>query len=393
MDNLSSANFEKESDMVRDRPLPIEAIGPFDPTLNGNEKEMVLYYDETNNIRKLRVTEDGFNVKKYDNFVLGGVAIDAGQALPDIAELRKILKIQKNAPEIKFEMVAKGDFENALDSRKLGVFFSWLLENNINIHYANLNILNWTILDIVESIVADDNFREHFLGHRELKNELYKMVCKDVNGFLAILKSYSYPDLSAETTAAFLKEVRSFVVKHAPVEKNGALSVLLDILLRAQIIPGLAFLMHNKPDYVIEGFEHIYLNRIACFRNSRHILDEEDTVEDAIAGVRIIDNDREVDFRFEDSVVEPGIQLSDVVVGFLGKYFTFIERTPISALIQKKASLNSLQKQNLKLLQQLVTAADAQSNALLFRITTIESDCKADFFLYDLPLPAHMRAN
>jgi len=389
-DFSSFGNLDGSESEVVDRPLPVESLAPFDPMVHGTEKEMVIYYDETNNIRKLLLTEDGFNVTKYDNFVLGGIAVESGKELPDINGLRSILKIQKNAPEIKFDLVAKGDFEKVLDSKKLGQFFSWLIEHDIKIHYTNLNILNWAILDIVESIVAEDAFREYLLGHRELKNELYRMVSKDVLGFLAILKGYNYPDLKSDSTVAFLKDVRSFVVKHAPVDKNGALSALLEILLKGQIIPGLTFLMHNKPDYVIEGFEDIFINRIARFKNSRHIFDEEKTVQKAIAGIRIVDGDRNVDFSFADSKLTPGIQLSDVMVGFLGKYFTFLERTPVTVLMSKKASLNPLQKQNLKLFQQLVTSTDFHSNALLFRVTTIDSDCKADFFLYGRELPAHI---
>lgn len=53
--------------------------------------KFALFYDETNNIRKLTLTEDGTNVPERKNFVLGGVALEEGQALPDIASLRAAL--------------------------------------------------------------------------------------------------------------------------------------------------------------------------------------------------------------------------------------------------------------------------------------------------------------
>ncbi|WP_439871191.1 DUF3800 domain-containing protein [Pseudomonas syringae] len=372
--------------------IKVGNLAPFDPSVHGTNKKLKIYYDETNNIRKLLLTENGFNVSKYDNFVLGGVVVDADKDVGDLVDLRRILKIQKNAPEIKFDMIAKGDFESALDYRKLGQYFSWLLENDIKIHYTNMNILNWSVLDIVESIVAEESFKQYFPIHRELKNELYRMVTCDVPAFLSILKSYSYPNIDRSETQNFLKEVRDFVLKHLPLQPNRALVILKEVLLKAQHLTELAFLVDETPDYVIKGFEDIFLNRVARFKNSVHVFDEEETVQEAIEGIRIMDGSRVVDFSFKDSKLVPGIQLADMMVGFLGKYFTFIERTPAHVLVQKKNKLNALQKENLKLFRQLVEKSDAFSNALLFRITTIDSDFKADYFLFGHELPPHLKA-
>jgi hypothetical protein len=373
--------------------LDVAKLAPFDPTVHGTDKKLKLYYDETNNVRKLLLTENGFNVSKYDNFVLGGVVVDEAVDIGSLDELRDILKIQKSAPEIKFDLVAKGDFEKVLDSRKLGDFFSWLIKKNIKIHYTNLNILNWSVLDIIESIVADEAFKEYIPVHRELKNELYRMVTCDVPGFLCILKSYNYPDVDRGDTTNFLKEVRGFVLKYLPLDHNQALAILGEILLEAQSLSELAFVVDETPNQLIRGFQDIFLNRIARFKNSIHVFDEEPTVQKAIEGIRIMDEDRNVDFSFADSKVVPGIQLSDVVVGFLGKYFTFIERTSIGILIKKKQHLSLTQKENLNLFRQLTNSTDKFSNALLFRITTMDSDWKADYFLFGRKLPHHLKVN
>lgn len=373
--------------------LPVEKLAPFDPTVHGTEKKLKLYYDETNNVRKLLLTESGFNVSRYDNFVLGGVAVDAEADVTCLRELRSILRIQASAPEIKFDLVAKGDFEKVLESQKLTKFFNWLLINNIKIHYTNMNILNWSVLDIVESIVASDDFAEYSSIHRELKNELYRMVVCDVPGFLAILRSYGYPNVDRAATSDFIKEVRRFVIKHAPLNQNQVTVILKDVLLKAQVLPELAFLVDETPNHLIKGFQHIFLNRIARFKNSVHIFDEEPTIQNAIDGVRVMDGNKSVDFSFADSKLIPGIQLSDVVSGFLGKYFTFIERTPPSLLIQKKRQLSPMQKENLKLFRQLTTESDKFSNGLLFKVTTLDSEWKADFFLFGRKLPPHLKPN
>lgn len=373
--------------------LPVGKLAPFDPTVHGTEKKLKIYYDETNNVRKLLLTENGFNVSRYDNFVLGGVAVDAEADVTCLRELRSILRIQTSAPEIKFDLVAKGDFEKVLESQKLTKFFNWLLSNNIKIHYTNMNILNWSVLDIVESIVASDDFAEYFPVHRELKNELYRMVVCDVPGFLALLRSYGYPNVDRAATSDFIKEVRGFVVKHAPINQNQVTVILKDVLLKAQSLPELAFLVDETPNHLIKGFQDIFLNRIARFKNSVHVFDEEPTIQSAIDGVRVMDGNKPIDFSFADSKFVPGIQLSDVVSGFLGKYFTFIERTPPSALIKIKSQLTLVQRENLKLFRQLTAQSDKFSNGLLFKVTTLDSEWKADYFLFGRKLPPHLKPN
>lgn len=48
------------------------------------DDKFALYYDETNNIRKFLLTDDGTNVAEHKNFVLGGIALQEGQTLPEI---------------------------------------------------------------------------------------------------------------------------------------------------------------------------------------------------------------------------------------------------------------------------------------------------------------------
>jgi hypothetical protein len=368
--------------------MQVSDFAPQHPYTYGTDRKLKIFYDETNNIRKLILKDDGFNVSKYDNFVLGGVALEGDREFPNIEDLRRIIRIQDSAPEIKFDHVAKGSFEKVLSSKKLHDFFSWLLENKVNIHYANVNILNWAILDIVESLMAEEQFEEHVVYHRAIKNEFYRVVASDVPSFLNILKSYGYPNIEKNRTGAFLKNVREFVIKQLPLDYNNFARMLRDLLLEAQTIDELAFLVDERPDQVIDSFKAFFIDRITTFPNSDHIFDEEKTIQAAIGGLVIKNGESEVNFRFADSVNEPGVQLSDIVVGFLGKYFTFIEKTPLSALIRFKERMEPMQKANINLLMRLIEQSDRVSNGLLHRITTLDSDLKSDYFIFDINIPA-----
>ncbi|MCC7697102.1 DUF3800 domain-containing protein [Janthinobacterium sp. EB271-G4-7A] len=360
-------------------------FGTEDPRLYGNDADLTLFYDETNNIRKLRLKASGLNDDKNDNFVLGGIVLKPGQVMADIKDLRKILYIQDNVDEIKFDLVAWGSFERILDSRKLTKVFSWLIEQDIGIHYVNLNLLNWSILDIVQSIISDEKFRQFMVVHRELQNELYQVAMTDLPAFLSIMRSHGYPNIQRSSTSAFLVDLRRFIQTHWPTHASQWITTLDEILLKAQSLPELAFLVDEKEGVLIDSFDVFFLNRICMFKNSRHVFDEEEEVQEGIGHYQIMDGERVIDFSFVNSKAVDEIQVSDVIVGFLGKYFSYIEKTPIQVLLRKRKDLTSTQSQNLKLFGKLIDISDALSNALLHRITTEESDWKSDLFLHGSP--------
>ncbi|UVK48960.1 hypothetical protein BPNPMPFG_006590 (plasmid) [Mesorhizobium sp. AR07] len=89
--------------------------------LTGADEEYTIYYDETNNIRRLHVRSDGLNVREPKCFVVGGVA-HHGTARPlPLDGLRSVLRVQPNAPEIKLKHVATGEFPELLKRSAAGV--------------------------------------------------------------------------------------------------------------------------------------------------------------------------------------------------------------------------------------------------------------------------------
>ena len=66
-----------------------------------------LYYDETNNIRRLHIRPDGLNVKEPECFVVGGIAHTGPVRDLQFDDLRNALRLQKTVKELKLEHVAK----------------------------------------------------------------------------------------------------------------------------------------------------------------------------------------------------------------------------------------------------------------------------------------------
>ncbi|NLT88709.1 MAG: DUF3800 domain-containing protein [Pseudomonas lactis] len=362
------------------------------PGTRGTDQPLALYYDESNNFGKLKLLESGLNVSKSDNFVLGGIVLKPGQSAGDALELRRKLRVQASAKEIKFDMVAHGTFDKILGSTKLSHALNWLLDHDLAIHYTNLNIISWFTLDIIDSILAEEKFSSYFVMHRELKNELHHIASKNLSGFLSLIYQYNYPNIRRSETANFLKDLYYFLIANWPDIAFPPTDALKEIILRARVVPELCFLEGNESNILIKGIDNFFLYRLCAFKNASHIFDEEKTVRESIEKYRILNNDREIPYRFVDSQDYFEVQLSDVIAGFLGKYFSFIEKTPTNSLIHFKNNLSQAQRNNTTALRKLIEKSDAISNVLLHRVTTMDSDNKSDYFIFGSGLSPHLRS-
>lgn len=354
------------------------------------DDKFTFYYDETNNIRKFYLTDDGTNVSEHNNFVLGGIVLSEGQFLPDIIPLRSKLGMQSNAPEIKFAHVAKGNFEQVLTSKNLKIFLSWIVEHGISIHYSSVNIIYWAIVDIIDSILTEDKFEHYRPHHQYMKNELYRLVNLDKPTFLALMKRHRYPDIRRGKTANFIVDVDAYLDAHSPEDDN-LLSLMLKVLIeKSASLPELAFLVDEEEDMLIESFQGFYTRPIMLFKNAIHIFDREIQIERSLNGAKFRDGSRHVNFSFTDSKSEPGIQIADVVTGFLGKYQSFVEEHPLQELMKRKNSWNEIQTANFYLLRRLIDLSDEVSNAFIHRSTAMDTAWKDETFVHDRPPMPHL---
>jgi hypothetical protein len=179
-------------------------------------KPYTLYYDETNNIRSLSLTGTGLNHEVLDCFVLGGVALGPGTSLPDIDALRALLRIQPSVKELKLKHLAHGDYITCLSSNKLEQFLRWLLASPGYIHFSNFSILNWSIVDLIDSLLDHDQFQAYTSIRDALKNELHAMVRPEPLGYFRLRANTR---ISKSCTPVSLQG-RLHVQKHG---KNGAL--------------------------------------------------------------------------------------------------------------------------------------------------------------------------
>jgi len=361
------------------------------PDVRNRDLPLQLYYDETNNIRRLKLAADGLNVPTLQSFVIAGVAHLHDDAFAGWVQLRRELRIQPSAIEVKFKHIADGDFEAVLAEGRLSTFLAWLNEADLLVHCSALNVLHWTLIDIIESLMPEDRFGIN-MYHYELKSELYFAVQQDPDAFFALLHVFAYPDVPRAQAAAFLSAVHAFVEAHVPEDRSLATHLLKHTLERAAATRDLelVFLHDNEAGTLVGDFSVQFLHCMYTFTRGHHVFDKEGLIERALQECNIWDGDRRVDYRFADSKTDVGIQASDVVTGLFGKLFNYIQAHSLPELLRRKNAYSPRQAENLAGLCALIDRSDAVSDGLFHTVLPFDLGAKHNAFLYDLDAPAFL---
>jgi hypothetical protein len=351
--------------------------------LYGIKDKWIFYYDETNNIRKLHLTEDGANAE-FKNFVLGGIVHRAHSGLPNTDSLIKSLVLQKSATEIKFNQLATGPFLGVLNSKRVKTLLKWLIENDINIHYTNFNMLYWSLVDLVDSLWSDKALLKYMPYVQEIKNELFRLSNIDLNVFAKLLRKYRYPNIQRSLNFSFMNEVADHFELLSQEPRANITVLVINLMRHGANLGEMAFLVDNDDDILIENFKSMYLRPICVYPNSIHIFDEEDSVQADLENHVVKFKGRLVDYSFVNSRQSIGVQISDGICGLLGSYFNFLEENTMEQLKTIKNKLNPAQTATLEILKVLIDKSDEASNGFCYRIAPIDSDLKNQFFLFNI---------
>jgi hypothetical protein len=286
-----------------------------------------VYYDETNNIRRLLNTPNGLNTPDPKCFALGGIAHARTNYDFRLEALRKKLKLQKSTKEMKLEHLAKGDFLRVLDAPKIEIFLNWLIAEGLYVHCAVVDPLYWSIIDIVDSILPVEGNAWLLPAGHGLKSDLYNVLLQDRPGLIEMLYRYSYPNVGKAQQEPFVRELLELAEAREELLPHFQYQMLRGALQMAAKQSALAYLEDEPANVLIDQLSGFFVNRICVLKNAQHIFDQEPWIEKALERMSFRDNGCEVsNFEFVASHDDPGIQLSDVMIGLLGKYFSFLNR-------------------------------------------------------------------
>ena len=334
------------------------------------DQKYTLYYDETNNVKKFRIKEDKnkFNVPADTIFVLGGIA---AEDIIDFEELKKIFKLQPNAKEIKSHHIYEGNFSDCLKSDRLESFLDLLLSKKWYIHFSSLNVLYWSIVDILDSI---DNFEkdEQYLV---LKAIFYRIMKNDLHGFYDIVLKYRYPNIKAESIESFMQDlinmcdcyhVSNYVMEYLKNE-------LIQWLNKGKYQKKAVFIQDEKELEMLSELSNLYRSEIAIWLNSQIIFDNEsDIIFELKRKPVMINNSFVSNFTFIDSKKNIMVQLSDVAIGITSKYLSFIDNEVENVPYIVENIFDEKQLRIFKKLNNILKLSRDHNPAFFHQITSIE---------------------
>lgn len=338
--------------------MNIQGLSPF------NDK-MTFYYDETGNCRKFKLTEKGFNDSNaiYKNFILGGIAFENSPDKKTITQLySKLGFVDGEQSELKFKNLyhQSKDFLNFIESQRASDFLSWLDNSGVYIHFLTLNNLYYSLTDIIDSLDSEIIC----IYNRELKNELYNYVTANMNEIIQILYQHKYPNIS--DVSLFVDDLVTQIQEN---KQSCFLDIICDELIKAKNNNELIFIQNNEPYILIEEYYQFYLNRISVFSESENIFDEELTIQKHLSCIdlhysgKVLNN-----YSFIKSTESKFIQISDMLVGFFGKLFVFLDDHNTDQIIKIANSSNEIQIRNFSTFFKLFIRSNNKSQFLICNI-------------------------
>lgn len=333
-------------------------------------KECHFFYDETNNYRKFWLQEEDFNASITSDFVLGGVLYFGKSTNSDVNELKKRVKLQKSAEELKFKhLIEKGSsFLDCLANKKIRIFLEWLNDSDLYIHYSNINNFYYALVDIIDS-VFDEKMYSHDLANA-MKNELYVLAINNYENFFKLLKRFNYPNINDADVSGFFEGMIEMINDN--YHENFCMECLRQVLKSARKKKELIFLKQNKENTIIENYYTFYTRTIELFKNAKHTFDEESEVEKEINKFEFFDGNKIMEnYRFVKSKDDDLVQVSDCFVGLMGKFFSFINQISEDEINSLDTILEDFQKDSLGLFCKLILKSEKMCIYYLHSIASI----------------------
>lgn len=305
------------------------------------------YYDETNNPRLFKINDTGFNVDERAFFILGGIVFDEKNkpSTENLDQLYKDMHVQQNMAEVKFRHIqhkSKG-FISLMRKSKVQKLLNWLYSNNYWIHYSYQDNFYYSIVDIVDSMEESFYMGPDFL--REIKNSIYLKMKKHKTTILDIFRKNDYPNIV--DTKQFVADFLNWI--HELDEDDDFYLEYFRQSIKGYRNKDLVFLKDNVPLITIDDYSMIYINRIVTFLYSNHTFDNEEVIEEKIKMLNIqIQNKKITNYAFVDSKSNKFVQISDLIVGIIRMWFTYLDSKDINEMTTEFSQLNPKQRETLK---------------------------------------------
>lgn len=359
-----------------------------------------MYFDETGNARKFRITDEGFNSDEKEYFILGGLASKKEIPLHKVEYLFDKFKLKESQQEIKFKHITykAKDFLELLEKPLVQELIDWIFDNNYWIHFQLFDNFYYGIVDIVDSLeiqVTDFNTQ------RELKTALFNALKANRDETLNIFRKYDYPNV--ETPKEFLEDILVLIKDYRGSEDyvetlrggNTYIFEILEHFIQKSMESDLVFLQANIPRLLIDEYYQLYLTRITNFKNSKLIFDHEVEVERHFSEIgvkaknfKFVDSNpfkAQNEGKYIDEKTHKLVQVSDLIVGVLRMYFKHatLDAGKHFEKLRQVLGINSIQEEYYK---KFITILNRSVNEnLMFRMYVTDIYRQSDIESYLKP--------
>lgn len=325
-------------------------------------------------------------------FVLAGIAQLSDKEL--IApNWKDCLKLQNN--ELKFSKIGK-NFFNKLGSKELKAVLQWIKDNNHYIHFALYDWVYFYNVDIIDSVLANDSISilevfHHIFNklkinnkYAELKKYQYKsgldtnddfIICmfylkellhdfmiRNLQWFLSEIYQNHYKKVDEHEQPIFLDNLYKKIMRDdkyevleyflEKIDRTVDLSFIYDSM-DSQINSDKTFIM------LVDSMSPPYQNYITTFPQSKLYFDS------GMENVFLESQKQNGQVFFEKSNENNIIQASDIIAGLLAGIGEQIQKYDEHDFEREFASkLNPNHKENLKLLAEIYSVSENESNGL-----------------------------
>jgi hypothetical protein len=325
------------------------------------------YYDESGNIRKLKLNNGRLSSPTdKPNFVLAGLIAPKDKVL-DTSSLINSLKLQQTVKEIKYHNLVKNTgIQALLNSDRIIIYLKWLLNNDIKIH---VNMMNWIYYPISE--IVDALFYPFFAAdplyqyERELASTLYLIVCSISNKFFNFLSYFDYPKVPTSATQEFLDGLMRFVTlgTFEDDEYESYQKTLIELIQRTKMMYYLSFTEDAEKGTIISNFINEYYKPVVLFPKCAHVFDQETSISTDIE--KMVSKGTKC--HFVDSRNNILIQLSDVIAGIFAVLTDYTAITKDDEVNGFAFGLSAKEKSVLTLIGELIDKADSYSRFTIIK--------------------------
>lgn len=330
------------------------------------EEPWSLYYDETENCRSISYGSKGVKDARplERDFILGGIMARTDEAKRVLRDGAKLLPAPNG--EIKSKSVLGGskDFLAVLRRRETTDFLRLIDRPDVYVHYHSQDNFYYSIVDIVDSLIALPANEATAILHLQLKDALYRATSSCRIDFMETLMRFGYPNIAPSEVAPFCSYIAELLRAACDDDGGGLMAQFYTEMLRqmakaAVKADELVFLDGNPENILVEGFSTHYLTACIMLPRATHCFDNELRVSEALPDT--------ANCIFVDSKTEPLVQLSDVWVGLLSRLFRFLDGQARECRRLDTARA-ATQLENLRTIKRLIDRADAAHRSLLSQL-------------------------